>query len=213
MLKKQLLFVTTLLLSLTSYSQNLFGVIYYDKPKVTPFYSEGSKAKVKLYMENDWLDGSMILKDSTFISPASFKYDALNDRIEIKMIVDPNSVDRIVFGGHFFIYSLFYFNGEERSGYFEILSDGKAKLLKRRYVNLFPAKEGALGHESFNAIGFSTFIKVGDLPAIPLKSSKKEIIEQFRDKKDEVSQFISENKLNVKNKKDLRKLMKYYNSL
>ena len=213
MKKKQLLLIATLLLNLPIFSQSLYGVINYDKKKVTPFYDAASKANVKLYLKNGWTEGSMILKDSTFISPATFRYDALNDRMEIRMIVKPQNVDKIVFGGQFFIFSKFFFNGDEREGYFELLNTGKAKLLKRYFVNLFPGKQGALGHKSFNAIGTKYFLKVGNSSAISIKSSKKEIIHQFKDNDYEIKNFITTNKINVKNKKDLIKLITYYNKL
>ncbi len=212
-MKKVLFFAITFLLSSTSFSQSYYALIHFRQNKVTPFYSEASKAKVKLYLNNDWQEGSMILKDSTFISPATFRYDALNDRMEIRMIVDPQNLDKVVFGGKFFIYSDFYFNEEKRSGYFQLLNEGKAMLLKRRYVNLFPGKEGALGHKSFNAVGYATFIKVGNQTAIPLKSPSEEIIKLFSDKESRVADFILKNNINVKKKKALMHLIKYYNTL
>ncbi len=213
---KKVLSVVLLILSISTnfYGQNTLGIIYYDKPKVQSFHEELIASKTKLYTTNDWQSGSMILKDYTLINPASFKYDAKNDRFEIRLIVDPRSIDKIVMGGNFFIYTSFinYLNNEQFS-YFEILMDGEAKLLLRKFVKKVPKRSGAYGNESYSTMGEKQYLKVGDKPAIMVKSSALVLRKQFDKNENKVNEFIANKKLKIDRKRDLQKLIEYYNSL
>ena len=56
------------------------------------------------------------------------------------------------------------------------------------------------------------YYKIGEGEVVKIDNLKK-MIEGFPDKKNELSQFAKSEKINTKDEEDLKKLIKYYNSL
>jgi len=86
-------------------------------------------------------------------------------------------------------------------GYFELLADGKIKLLKQFQKD----GKGNLDTE--------LFFQTEENPAECFKLKKSSVLKIMKNRKSEVSKFIVENKLNVKKEDDLKKVFEYYNSL
>ncbi len=86
-------------------------------------------------------------------------------------------------------------------GYFELLADGKMKLLKQ-----FQKK----GKDKIKTVLF--FQNEND-PAECFKVKKSSVLKLMSKHKSSVSKFIIENKINVKKENDLKKVFDYYNSL
>lgn len=86
-------------------------------------------------------------------------------------------------------------------GYFELLADGKMKLLKQYQKS---------GKEKIKT---NLFYQTEDLPAKCFKVKKSSVLKLMKKHKSEVSKFIVKNKLNVKKEKDLTKVFDFYNSL
>jgi len=86
-------------------------------------------------------------------------------------------------------------------GYFELLTEGKMKLLKQFQKD----GKGNLDTE--------LFFQTEENPAECFKLKKSSVLKIMKNRKSEVSKFIVENKLNVKKEDDLKKVFEYYNSL
>jgi len=86
-------------------------------------------------------------------------------------------------------------------GYFELLTDGKMKLLKQY-------KKGGK-----KDIKTEFFFQTEDTPAECFKVKKSSILKVLKRHKSEVSKFIVENKMDIKKENDLKKVFDFYNSL
>ncbi len=166
------------------------------------------------YLYSEFKEGSMTLADSMIVTSVSFRYDITNDRMEMKSYINPEAISNINFDRQSFIYSEFETDGKSDIGYFEIQSAGNAKLLLRREVKRKAAKEGLYGHEGYQMIILTRFIKFGDQPAVSIKNKNNtEIINLFPDKNDSIKAYVKEHKLKLKKYDKLIECLKYYNSL
>jgi hypothetical protein len=101
--------------------------------------------------------------------------------------------------------------------YYENLSKGKLNLYKEYYLSL---KKGAIDPISKSKISDDKYVikskyYINENDSLKeLKISKKQILKLCtKDKVNAVKKFIKENKLSVKEDDDLRKILKYYNSI
>ena len=150
------------------------------------------------------------------------RYDEYADQMHIRLkgniygISHPEQVASIKIDTLDFIYSLAVRNGGKASGvYFLLKTDGKCKLLVKKRVLLKPA-EPEKPYQPAEPAKFmpaydTYYLKVNDENAV-LVRNKRQVLSVFGDKKEEVSKFISSNKLGTK-LSDLEKIVKYYNSL
>ncbi len=174
----------------------------------------GSETFNPKYLNSDWEMGNLQTGDNKLITDVAFMYNVSLDRMEIRADVNPAVMGRINFVGKVFIYSGFIYNGQVRSGYFELLSEGSDVLLKRYSVQTTDAKGGALvGHDAYQNITQSLYIKKGNEPAVMVKKKKSEIIKVLSDHKKEVEAYIHENHLNMLKTKDIIRLLNYYSTL
>jgi hypothetical protein len=86
-------------------------------------------------------------------------------------------------------------------GYFELLADGKMKLLKQFQKS---------GKEKIKTV---LFLQNESEPAKSFKVKKSSILKLMSRHKSAVSKFIVKKKINVKKENDLKKVFDYYNSL
>jgi len=165
------------------------------------------------YLNPDWEPGSMQTSDKKMISNVAFMYNVTNDKFEIRANVNPNAVGRITFNGMVFIYSQFIVNDQVRSGYFELLSEGRAVLLKRYSVKTSSGRKGAFGYDAYQNVNVDYYVKVGDKPAVPVQKKAGDFVKALSDHKEEVTAYIKKNQLKMIKKKDIIQLLNYYSTL
>jgi hypothetical protein len=181
------------------------------------------------YMNDSWMYGYFHAYDTIKIE-GLFRYNVFNQEIafiygeDTLSIAAPLNVDTIAFSGKYFTYSLYI---EEKKGpdvlasaYFEILNDGDFKLLRKNYVEI---KENsyAKNYMGGGGDGREYFIHQSSLyykpepgsAAFKLQKNKREILHLFKDKKEEISSYIKQNKLSISSEKDLIKIFNYYNQI
>ena len=103
-----------------------------------------------------------------------------------------------------------------KPSFFEILADGKTKLLeytkvitqKPDYVEAFN-----IGSKDPKIIKEKQLFINKDKEVLRFNTNKKELFELMADKKPEIEKFIKDNDLSVKNRGDLVKIFVYYNGL
>jgi hypothetical protein len=97
------------------------------------------------------------------------------------------------------------------SGFYEVLSDGKAKLLKKPVKKIVEKSEYASANKIRNFESINTFFIQKNDVLIPVKKDKKSFLSVLADKQVQIEKYADENKLSFKNEEDLSKIINYYN--
>ena len=137
-------------------------------------------------------------------------------------IVAPFHVKSISISNMKFLHGIYVRRGGSRpylgSAYFQVLSEGKCKLLLRHDVKI----KGGGGPVTFSwAGGADAFVQYQQLyyqesegaEVVLLKKRRKSIRKLFADRSDEVEKFIRREKINIKDNAGLTRVFNYYNSL
>lgn len=201
-----------------SSSGSTFGVGRYEKGQygnsgVTLHVSDGNynTAKRTLYANESWTNGNIITKSGKLINNLSFRYDVYNDKIEMRSYVNPEELKMVTVGKDFYLYVPFIKNNYEKNGYMLLVIDGYAKLLLRKEVKKMPGKGGAYGYNSTEVINSMYYIKVAENPAKYFNKGV-DIFTIIPDRHEELKAYIKTNKLKLKKRTALIKLLTYYNS-
>lgn len=150
------------------------------------------------------------------------RYDSYADQMHIKLkgniygLSHPDKVALIKIDTLNFIYSLIRRNGDKTDeAYFLLAADGKCKLLVKKRAFLKPAEPEKPYQPAVPATFMPAkdtyYLKLNESDAVMVKN-KSQVLSVLIDKKDEISKFISSNKLGTR-LDDLLKIVQYYNSL
>jgi len=104
-------------------------------------------------------------------------------------------------------------DNQNRISFYQILFNGKTSLLKSVYKTI-QERNNDLSGERFKE--FATYenmylLKEGTM--VRIKKDKSSIIALFQDKKEAITKYIDDQKINFKNEANLVALVKYYNTL
>lgn len=178
------------------------------------------------YLSAEWQPGSFKLPNSKVYNDVSVKYDEVEDKIFIKS-GDDGAVDlkerpvefNLAFPEDEKVIQRYFrlgFTGipeTTNASYFEVLEDGKVKLLKRSSKIIQENKEynsNILVKSFFHVIKYFLYI---DGKGVLIKKDKKSILSALGNKQTELEAYIKDNKLNLRNDADTAKLIGYYNTL
>jgi hypothetical protein len=174
------------------------------------------------YLNSEYETGTILSDAGILYENVPLRYDCFNDILEFKRdsktyYADPKeSVKKAEFGGKVFVYKAFEKEGDTDKSYFEEVVTGKAALYTRYSVNFHEAvpTDGFTDARpaQFGDLMETSYISIDTFPAKKILNNKK-LVEILSDKKNEVEAFISKQKLSVKKKDDLKKIVTYYNSL
>lgn len=173
--------------------------------------------------ENDSFQLSMVetLKDTFYDVP--MRYNIFEDVVEFKdnkdrlLLLDPlMTLKKVTINDLVLVVRPYNLDGQIKTGFFVLLSDGKVELLGKKIIKfqpLIPAK--ALQYENTPAKFLNApdqyYARIGNNPAVLINKLKKTIA-LFPDHQKSLLSFVDRRKLG-KNKEDLLKLWEYYNSL
>ncbi len=173
------------------------------------------------YLSKEFVVGDIVIDNFKFVG-IPLRYNIYNDDIEyekddqILAIANPHEVRRVFIGDMAFIYNAYILSKKQTFGYFQILSDGKAKVLKKYEISYqMPTAEQAYRPEvpaKFIPIPCKLYVAFGNDPAFRFTKTKK-LLRFFGDKRIEVEKYLKTKKLNLKKEEDLLTLFNYYNSL
>ena len=174
------------------------------------------------YLNIEYEVGTILNSAGILYRNVPLRYDCFNDVLEFKRndkaySLDPKeTVKKAEFGGKVFVYKVFEKDGGTGKSYFEEVVKGKAALFSRYSINYHEAEQGNGIIDSkparFGDLLETYYISIDSLPAKKILNNKK-LVEILGDKKNEVGAFISKQKLSVKKKDDLKKIVSWYNSL
>jgi hypothetical protein len=120
----------------------------------------------------------------------------------------------LTIGDRKFIYSTFVRSDQEvANAWFEILCEGNCTLMLRRYIKyrVSDGDDDPSNDQLYKLEEYYT--KFGDGPVERLYISKKLVLESLPDHEDDISTYIKSEKLKLKERPDMIRLIAYYNSL
>jgi len=182
------------------------------------------------FLIKEWLQGSIVLFTEDEISERQIRYDLRNNRVEIEdeerirvlegfqvkefhLLEEPPEVSTYL--------NCASFESEEwLSGFFKVLVLGKLSLFVRyelpdeeTYVNTSPRDRILTDKQEWEE-KLKEKVFIGEAKeAYMLPASKKEILNFFGDQQGRIEKFAKENKLNLKNRNDLIKVVTFFNGL
>ena len=174
------------------------------------------------YLMEEYNQGKVITSDGTTYEKIPLRYNAYSDDLEFKKGADSYNFDpksivkRAEFNGVIFSCMTYGSEDKTKSGFFEVLTEGKATLLTR-YTIKYLEKEKVQPFADPQPARFDKpkkeyYLSFGGLPA-KLITTKKSFLELFGNQKDELDAFISKNKLSIREEGELKKIVAHFNSL
>lgn len=215
-------FMVFSMISLRSGAQNMYMSDVSGRPIVGNIYENVTGSP---YLSADWISGSVELTDAKVYNNVSLKYDEINDDVIFKgkdgvaMAADNVKQFKLAPYGDVKDSTLFRsgfpaVKSNTVKGFYEVLVDGKVKLLKKTSKRINTSREYNSASVDKTVIASSTyylFTQNGNM--IFISKDKKSILKELTGKEAELNTFISAEKLNLKNDADLAKLVTYYNGL
>lgn len=176
------------------------------------------------YLEKEFVSGFIYNDSQKQYYGFQLRYNVYNDEIEIHNIED-NSVSALLknpdysctmHNRHFKYIQFNTTNAIGADGYFIELNKGKMKLLMKyncKYSSGKPSLNSIVESipPSFK-ISKKYYVQEDD-SIILLPTRKKKILELFDNYDNEVDSYIKKNKLNVKEERDITRIISYYNSI
>ncbi|MEX1240707.1 MAG: hypothetical protein WEB30_13360 [Cyclobacteriaceae bacterium] len=151
-------------------------------------------------------------------NPVSLRYNIVEDVMEFQhhgqiYLLDADArITRIEIGQEVFLARNFPLAKKEGGGFLELVEAGKLKLLSKKVVNYRKAVplQGLPAKYSRQPDIF--YVQVDDFPLSKV-SSVKNLIASLPDKRQEMLQFSKTEKISARDRNDLLKLVRFYNSL
>jgi hypothetical protein len=172
------------------------------------------------YFNDDFVNGEVYVSETERFSDIPLRYNMYTDQIEFRLadgnvynFDDPSIIYKVSFNDQDFIFSKFDSN---KKGFFFVLYEGKSILCERRtknYTQKIPSK-GIVDEKPAqytSAPAKSYIILEGRLPQF--YGSAKGMVKIFHAQSTVVSNFIKKEKLNVRDSKDVVKVIQFYDSL
>ena len=188
---------------------------------------EFTNVKGSPYANEKFISGSIFKDDRPVLTKVFLRYNIFSDEIEVQkssnssedsyqaLVKDPDMFVKIA--NDIYVFVLFE-ESVEKGSYFSIISEeSNFDLYKKSEVDYSAPFYARTSYErdrpaSFNlANSYYLVAKNGAFYELP--SNKSKISKVMGKKEKEVKSFIKKNRLDIKNEKDLIKLVKYYNSL
>ena len=162
----------------------------------------------QLFLEEKWEEGIVTdFQDNQFKIP--LRYRSAKEEMQVQhnnktKALQIQQIKKITLRDKVFIASDYLLNEEKFMSFFEVVSNGKMKLLIQ-----YESKE----KKGTYTIHKTYFSKKEKAPAEKISFKKKYILKLMQDNKSAVQQFIKKDKINLKKSDDLEKLFMFYNSL
>lgn len=193
----------------------------------TPFTSQVyAEVNGSPYLTTKWATGNVALKDGQIYKSVEIKYDQVGEQLLFKA----DNGDSLLFAQpvhefelpvtekgkttiHNYRNGFPAVNGNTVNSFYEVINDGKVKILKRTKKNIQSHKD----YSSANLINdINTNINyyiLKDNAMTLIKPGNKAILDALSNKSAEVGKYIKDNNLDVRQDADLGKIFAYYNSL
>lgn len=183
------------------------------------FYSEISGSP---YLYNDWSKGSVTLNDGKIVENLDIRFDQLTDVISYKNerdeemeVAEPVKEFKVKVKGVNRLFRAGYLpaGNNTATNFYEVLVDGNVQFLKRLKKDIMTTRDyNATADTKTVTEKISYYIVKNNQPVLVAKNEKA-VLAAIGDKSTELTAFIKQNKLNLKNDEDISSLVEYYNKL
>ncbi|TJY34696.1 hypothetical protein [Pontimicrobium aquaticum] len=211
-----ILFKTTIYAQPVKYETRATDITTFDTFDLRDEVLEGTS-----YIQNEFLLANI----ENYDKPVFLKYNAFQDQMEIirdKIYFIPKKIGlSITFKETNFTYKVFSFEVKNNNNlvFLKVLQDGlRIVLLLQEKIIFVEETKPKTGYKEYEAprlkrIKDKLFYSKENNIALEMPKNKKDILSIFSNNLLEVKSFVKTNKLNIKNKKDLIKVVEYYNTL
>lgn len=171
-----------------------------------------------MFLSDSFKKGTVELSGGITYEPVLLRYNLYFQQIQFirggdtLAFANPGELKKVVLGNRNFIYSAFKNKRILDSCYFEVISDGRCRLLKRHFIKYHLSATGTPGEDEY-FYQTSLYVKKGSEPAIALRKCRKAVCNAFPDKKEEIKDFIKTNNLKMRNTEDIVMVIEYYNRI
>jgi hypothetical protein len=104
-------------------------------------------------------------------------------------------------------------DNQNRISFYQILFNGKTSLLKSVYKSIQERNNDMSGERYKEFATYENMYLLKEGTMVRIKKDKSSIVAMFQDKKEAITKYIEDKKLNLKNEAHLVDLVKYYNTL
>jgi len=184
--------------------------------------ASASKIEGTPYLNDQFVEGEIIFGESNR-TKVPVRYNIFQDLMEYQqngkaLALDPSKkIKEVKMGDEIFIVDKYSLEGKSKVGFLSLLDTGKMTLVSKKIVKYseplkgraldggdLPAKFSRSSDAFFYRVGEGELKEVGNL---------KDLIAGLPDKQEEIKQFAKKEKISPKKQEELRKLVRYYNSL
>lgn len=203
----------------------IFSTAYEGSQIACHIHPEGRYAEVKgsPYLYDSWSDGRIILKDDTVGAGFRLRYNVYGNEMQFInkadtfAISNPLKLNAVWLNGHRFEYLPFTLNKNENMAYFEVLAEGKIRLLVRHSSRLESGMDPVTPYHCQNSYDRFVSGKVYyyqtaemELPReLPSGRSAFLSIKEFN--RPDLKEFIHARKIRLHNDQDLAVLFTWIN--
>lgn len=175
------------------------------------------------YLNDEFVDGTVFTVQKQQFVDVPLRYNIFNDQMEFKTqdgevqaIATPEIVEKVNIGDIQMVYLPYSISKKIRKGFFTVIEEGKASLYLKHEIFFQKAVEPAAYKDAepakFEKRPDEFFIRVGSAEA-QLIDNKKDLLDAFPDKQNEIEKFVKQNKIKTNNSENLLEVIRYYNSL
>lgn len=182
-----------------------------------------SKIQGTPFLEEDFVDGSLITRDSLMYQGVPLRYNIFKD--EMEFLVAEEDVPRVIASPRNFLfyyledkifeYLTFRDNSGASQGFFEVMNPGECQVLLRRRTD-YAEPEGARGFDPAKPARFAErrdtyYLRFGRGIPVEIRFRRRSILDAFGEKQSEIANFVSDNNLSYRKPDDLVRMAEYYN--
>lgn len=190
----------------------------------SPYEKKPTKIKGSKYFTDSFLPGKIYVEDKEQKEVLPLRYNAYEDLIEIQngkeidILIKHKDIACHIYG-HKYIYKKYLTNKKEiESGYLKTVLKGKEiTFFVKQKIKLRDAKPAKTSHSSsFPAkfVQYETYYFLPNTKNVAIILNKKSLLKELKsENKDKMKHYMKKQKINLKNKNDIKKVFNYYNSL
>lgn len=176
------------------------------------------------FLDDFFFPAKIVLKSDTMVEGVDIRYNIFARHMQIKtrkdtlILIHPEKVKSIEFNNRLFVYEDFLRNEEKGTDYFQVLTDGKCRLLRYREIKLLkknppltPMSPGT-DFDRLDLLEYFCLQRPGE-PVMFVKPNRKAILNFLKSNRADLERFIEKEKIRFDQQDDLIKLIDFYNNL
>lgn len=213
-------------MTVTTQNMETYGIETIDGVSTMYYNNPAANIQGSPYLQKEFEEGTMIVQNGTVIPGLRYRYDIYGDKMlfivngDTATINKPLALRSIEIGGKKFVYEVYVSGpGKVATSYFEVVEENESlTLLHRRQAELdqdvyVSNYGGGGGTKEFRLKTVdSYYLKLGKAAASEI-DNRKDLLELFPDNRQQIREYLKQNKLKVKKEEDLRSILQYCASL